>query len=129
MNGLQDRCIQECSRCLAVTRIQMVNSVHLSWWSALVLMLHTWRFTRQQIKSIRHCASNNTKRMTNINDCDYWLQDCFCSMWSRYFSFTPNLKLGCPVTTYIYRFINRLSSYILSKLILLTKLSIYSKAQ
>ena len=36
-------------------------SVHLSWRLALVLVLHTWRFTRQSKIDITHCAFNKTK--------------------------------------------------------------------
>ena len=66
MNGIQDLCIQECSHSLAATLIQMVISIHLSWWTALVLTLYTRHsalggLLDNKIRSIRHFASNNTE--------------------------------------------------------------------
>ena len=76
MNGIQDLCIQECSTSLAVARVQRVKSQSISlggWGSALgalLLALHTWRFTRQSKIGIRHCALTKQKHAADINDHD-----------------------------------------------------------
>ena len=70
-NGIQDRCIQECLTSLAVARIQRVNlSPSLLSVGALVLVLHTWWFTRQSKTCIRHWALTKQKHAADINDCD-----------------------------------------------------------
>ena len=63
VNGMQDLCIQERSHSLAATRIQMVISIHLGWWTALVLMLHAsgLQFTKQQNKVYQTLCFNNTE--------------------------------------------------------------------
>ena len=40
----------------------------------------------------------------DVSDRGCWLRDCLCTAWSRHFYLTLNLKLGCPVTTFILQF-------------------------
>ena len=70
-------------------------SVHLSWRSALVLAFHTWRFSRQSKKGIRHCAFNKTKARSRYRWLWLLVKQLFCSMWWRYFSYTL-LKYRLP---------------------------------